>query len=210
MSPSPAPRAGRRRLPEAPPSLGGAGHQRRPQGRRAGPDRRRSRLPLPRRGRPAADAPPAGDPGKHLPDPRDLQPDSLRLWVDRDLPLRDPTRLRALLLPGAASDRLARHRAATPRAARHVPLRGRGDGAVRRVPLHPLRGRGEPAGAPLRTHLPSQQRRQRLGHGDRDGDAGLRLHRDQPGGDAAHHASPRDGLATAAGLRLGWRRSARG
>ena len=75
-------------FPPPPPALGRDRHQRRPQGRRPDPDRRRARLPLHRPGRAAADAAAAGDPGEHLPHPGRLQPHALALRGDGDLLLR--------------------------------------------------------------------------------------------------------------------------
>ena len=43
----------------------------------------------------------------------------------------------------------------------------RRDRPLRRLPLHPVGGRDQPAGAAHRARLPLQQRRRRLGHGDR-------------------------------------------
>ena len=83
-----AARAGRRRLPPAPPALDRDRDQRRPQGRRPDADHRRARLPLHRPGRAAADAAAAGDPREHLPHPGHLQPHALALRRDGDLPLR--------------------------------------------------------------------------------------------------------------------------
>ena len=114
-----------------------------------------------------------------------------------------PLALGLLLLRGAAADRRPRHGAAAPRPARRLALRRRRHRALRGLPLHPLGGRRQPAGAALRARLPPQQRRRRLGHRDRAGDARLRPDRDQPGRDAAQHARPGHGLAAAAGLRLG-------
>ena len=140
MSAQPAPRARRRRLPrQAPPALGRAGDQRRPQGRRPDPHLRRPRLPLHRPGRAAADAAAAADPGEHLPLPRRLQPDALALRRDRDLPLRAPAGARPLLLRGAAADRRPRHRAAAPRADRRRALGRRRDRPLRRPSSSPPR-----------------------------------------------------------------------
>ena len=85
-----------------------------------------------------------------------------------------------------------------------------GSRALRDLPLHPLGGRRQPAGAAQRDRLPLQQRRRRLGDGDRAGDARLRPPRDQPRRDLAHDAGAGHGLAPGAGLRLGRGRSAPG
>ena len=86
---------------------------------------------------------------------------------------------------------------------RPLALPGRRRRPLRRLPLHPDRGRRQPALAALRDRLPGQQRRRRLVRRGRPGDARLRADRDRPGGDAAQAARPGDGLAAAAGLRLG-------
>ena len=52
--------------------------------------------------------------------------------------------------------------------------------SLRRLPLHPLGGRRQPARAALRAGLPLQQRRRRLGRRRRAGDARLRPDRDRP------------------------------
>ena len=61
-----------------------------------------------------------------------------------------------------------------------LALGRRRDRPLRGLPLHPVGGRRQPAGAAHRGRLPLQQRRRRLGHRDRPGDARLRLHRDRP------------------------------
>ena len=71
-----------------------------------------------------------------------------------------------------------------------LALPGRGDGALRGLPLHPVGGGRQPAGAALRTGLPAQQRGRRLGRGDRAGDARLRPDRDRPGGHPAQMRAP--------------------
>ena len=86
----------------------------------------------------------------------------------------------------------------------------RRDRPLRRLPLHPLRGRGQPAGAAHRARLPLQQRRRRLGHGHRPRDPRLRPHRDRPADDAAQHARPGHGLAPRCRSSPGRRRSAPG
>ena len=63
--------------------------------------------------------------------------------------------------------------------------------SLRRLPLHPLRGRRQPAGAAERARLPLQQRRRRLGRRDRPRDARLRPPLDRPAGDAAERCGRR-------------------
>ena len=59
---------------------------------------------------------------------------------------------------GTALPRLGQIGALALHRRRHRPLR--------RLPLHPVGGRRQPAGAALRARLPAQQRRRRLGSGD--------------------------------------------
>ena len=101
-----------------------------------------------------------------------------------------PLALGPLPLPRAAADWRPRHRPAAARAARQLPLGRRGDSPLPRLPLDPLRGRGQPAGAPLRARLPHQQRGRRLDHRHRIGDARLRPDRDRPGDHAARQGRP--------------------
>ena len=145
----------------------------------------------------------AGGPREHLPHPGLLQPDALALRRDRALPLRDPARVRVLLLPDAAPDRRPRDRPATPRPARGLALPRRSDRPLRGAPVHPLRGRRQPAGAPQRTRLPRKQRNRCLGHRDRARDPRLRPDLDRPRRDPAQVPRPGDGLAAAADLLLG-------
>ena len=149
-------------------------------------------------------------PENTLLDPGHLQPHALALRGDGDLPLRDPAGARPLLLPGAATGGRPWHRLAAARTDRPLALYRRRDRALRRLPLHPLRGWRQPPGAALRARFPAQQRCRRLGRSQRPGDPRVRPDRDQPRRDTAAYARARAWLGVGCRCSPGQPQSAPG